>query len=311
MQDNTRKLTYGAMMLAIFIILLAVSVYVPLLGTITMLFIPLPIILYRLRYDRTASIFVLIAGIFLSIIGGVLLLPVAFVFGPLGFVIGEAIRNKKTKFYTFMASGLTFLITTIILYLGSITLFGINPIEELSTMIMESQSRAIALLEKTGEIPQDFVEQLNETIQYTLMAIPTAFILSSFFFAIIIISINLPIAKRLGHDVPTFPPFRFMKLPVITVWAYMIVILLPIFTNMEPGSTMELTYINGSFILRFLFLLQGISFVHHITYEMKSQKWLTILLTIVAVIINPLTVIIGILDTGINLRAWIGRNKSR
>ncbi len=310
MQDNARKLTYGAMMIAIFIILIAISVYVPLLGTVTMLFIPLPIILYRFRYDRAASIFVLVAGTLLSVLGGVLLLPVAFVFGPLGFVIGEAIQNKKTKLYTFMAAGLTFLITTIILYLASIVLFGINTIDELSKMITESQGRIITFLEKTGEVPEEFVKQLNETIQYTLLAIPSAFILSSFFFAFIIILINLPIVKRLGHEVPTFPPFRYMRLPVLTVWVYMIVILLPFFMNMESGSTTELTYINASFILRFLFLIQGVSFIHHVMHKMKAQKWVTILLSIVAIIFSPLTIIIGILDTGINLRAWVGRNKS-
>lgn len=311
MQDNARKLTYGAMMIAIFIILAAISVYVPLIGTFTMFFIPLPIMLYRLRYDRIASIFVLVAGTILSVLGGVLLLPVALIFGPLGLVIGEAIQSKKTKLYTFMAAGLTFLISTMVLYLVSIVLFGINTIDELSKMIMDTQNRAITFLENTGEVPEDFVEQLNETVQYTLMAIPSAFILSSFLFAFVIILINLPIAKRLGHEVPKFPPFRLMKLPVLTVWVYLIVILLPIFTNMESGSTTELTYINASFILRVLFLIQGISFIHHVTYEMKSKKWLTILLSIVALLFSPLTIIIGILDTGMNLRAWIGRNKSR
>ena len=58
MQDNARKITYGAMMIALFAILLAVSLYIPLLGSVTMFFIPLPIILYRLRYDRTSSILV-------------------------------------------------------------------------------------------------------------------------------------------------------------------------------------------------------------------------------------------------------------
>lgn len=36
MQDNARKITYGAMMIALFAILLAVSLYVPLLGSIIM-----------------------------------------------------------------------------------------------------------------------------------------------------------------------------------------------------------------------------------------------------------------------------------
>lgn len=311
MQDNARKLTYGAMMIAIFIILSAISVYIPLLGTVTMLFTPLPILLYRLQYDRTASIFVLIAGIVLSLFGGILLLPVTFTFGLLGIVIGEALQNKKTKLYTFMAAGLTFLITTIILYLLSIVLFGINMIEELTEMILSSQKQVITYLEGIGDVPEELVKQMNDTIQQTLTAIPSAFILSTFGFAFIVLLVNLPIIQRLGHEVPKFPPFRLMKLPSLTVWVYMLVILLPLFMTIEPGSTAELSYVNGAFILRFLFLLQGISFIFHMTYEMKSQKWLKILLTGVAILLSPLTIILGILDTGLNIRAWVGKNKSR
>lgn len=311
MQDNARKLTYGAMMIAVFIILAAISLYVPLLGTVTMFFIPLPIMLYRLRYDRSASIFVLLAGIAISVLGGVFLLPVTFALGLLGFVIGEAIQSKKTKLYTFMAAGLTSLITNTILYVLSIFLFGFNIITELPKMMSESQEQAITYLEKVGDVPEELVKQMNETIQQTLLAIPSAFILSSFAFAFIIILVNIPIIKRLGHDVPKFPPFRLMKLPVLIVWVYMIIILLPFFMNIESGSTAELTYINGSFILRFLFLLQGISFIHHVTYEMKTKRWLTILLSIVAILFSPLTIILGILDTGVNIRAWVGKNKSK
>ena len=311
MQDNTRKITYGAMMIALFIIMVAIAAYVPLLGTMIMLFIPLPIILYRLRYDRTASLFVTIAGIILSIMGGLLLIPIAFVFGSLGFVIGETINNKKSKLYIFMAAGLTFLIATVILYLVSVILFGINMIEELGTLAQESQAKAITFLQAFGEVPEEVAKQMNETIQYTLLTIPSAFILSSFAFAFIVIIINLPIVKRLGHEVPKFPPFRLMRLPVLTVWVYMIVVILPMIMTIEQGSTSEMTFVNASFILRFLFIIQGISFIYHVANEMKFSKWVTVLITIIAILFNPLTVIVGILDTGINLRAWIGKNKSR
>lgn len=311
MHDNARKITYGAMMIAIFIILVAISVYVPLLGTITMLFTPLPMILYRLRYDRNAAIFVTVAGILLSMLGGVFLLPVAFVFGPLGLIIGDTIRNQKSKLYTFMAAGLTFLISTIIIYLLSIVLFGINMVDELSTTVQESQKRVIDYLHRFGEIPEELIRQMDETIQYTLMSIPSAFILSSFAFAFIIILINMPILKRLGHNPSKFPAFRLMKLPVITVWIYMVVVILPLFMGIEQGSTTELTVVNASFILRFLFLLQGISFIHHYLYEMKLPKWVAVLSTIIAILFSPITIILGILDTGINIRAWIGNNKSR
>ena len=134
MQDNARKITYGAMMIALFAILLAVSFYIPLLGNVTMFFIPLPIILYRLSYDRNSSLLVLATGIVLSLlIGGILLVPFAFVHGLLGFVIGDTIMMGKTKLYTFMASGLTLLITGMVIYVAAVLFFGFNVIDELMT----------------------------------------------------------------------------------------------------------------------------------------------------------------------------------
>src|SRR5699024_12728969 len=114
-----------------------------------------------------------------------------------------------------------------------------------------------------------------------------------------------------SHVVPMVPSFHKMKLLVLVVLVYLIIILMRLFGELASGSMAELIYMNGSFLLRFLFLLQGISFIQHIMYEMKAQKWLSVLLTIVALLMSPLTIIIGILDTGINLRAWVGNDKSK
>lgn len=311
MQDNARKLTYGAMMVAIFVVLVMISFYIPLFGTITMLFIPLPIILYRLRYDRKASLLVTLAAILVSLIGGILLVFVALVFGALGFVIGEAIQQKRTKFYTFMASGLTFLISTILIYYLSVVLFGINSIEVFYQMMEESQQQVMTYINQIGEVPDEVSKQLYATFDATLKAVPTAFILSCYLFALVVILINLPIAKRLGHDVPTFPAFREMKLPVLIVWVYMLIILMPLLFGVESDSMAELIYINASFLLRFLFFLQGIAFIHHVIHTLKPRKWLPILATLVAFLFSPFIVILGILDTGLNLRALISKNNSR
>ncbi len=297
-------------MIAMFAILLAISVYVPLLGNITLFFTPLPFILYRLRYDRGPSIFVMLTGVVVSLLGGMALFPFAVLFGVLGFVIGDTIKSGKSKLYTFMAAGLTTLVIAILTYAATVLLLGINVIDELIKGMRESQETTIAFMERFGEVPEDITKQLDGMIQSTLMAIPSAFIIASFSFGFIIVLLNTVIAKRLGYATPRFQPFRAMKLPHVTVWCYLIILLLPLLTTMEEGSTLALTYVNASIILRFLFLLQGISFIHYYMFEMKLPKWGMILSTILAILLSPFTTILGILDTGVNLRAWIGKNKS-
>ena len=147
--DNARKITYGAMMTALFAILLAVSFYVPLIGGVTMLFIPLPMILYRLRYDRTASLLVLATGLFLSVlVGGVALVPFALVFGLLGFVIGDTLKSEKSKLYTFMASGLTLLTLTVLMYVAAVLFFKVNFIDEVMNGIQTSREQVTSFINK-------------------------------------------------------------------------------------------------------------------------------------------------------------------
>ena len=132
MQDNSKRITYGMLMIVLFIILLTVSVYVPLVADLTALFIPLPIILFRLRFDRTASLLILGISVLLSIaVGGVLLVPFALIFGAIGFIIGDSVSLKKTKLYTFMATGLTLLLSLVLTYVAAVLLLGVNVIDQL------------------------------------------------------------------------------------------------------------------------------------------------------------------------------------
>lgn len=312
MQDNARKITFGAMMIALFAIILAVSLYVPIVGSITMFFIPLPIILYRLRYDRASSLLVFATGIMLSfIVGGILLAPFAFVLGLLGIVIGETVSLGKTKLYTLMATGLTLLTTGTIMYVVAVFTFNFNIIDEFFKMIDETRLQMSSFMETFGGLPDNYDKLMDSQIEFYQTAIPSLFIISIFVLAFIYITLNLEVASRLGNKVPKFPPFRELKLPVMTVIVYGIVLLLSLFVPAEPGTNFFLISINATMILRFLFLLQGISLVHHFIYNMKAPKVMTVIATVFALILSPITTMLGILDTGMNIRTWIGKDKMK
>ena len=76
--EQTKQLTLGAMIIALFSILLAVSFYVPVLNLITILFLALPIAWYSAKFSRTASIYVVVLSMGISyFIGGLLAIPFA------------------------------------------------------------------------------------------------------------------------------------------------------------------------------------------------------------------------------------------
>ncbi|MCG7335120.1 YybS family protein [Sporosarcina sp. ACRSM] len=312
MKDDPRKITYGAMMIALFAILLAIILYVPPIGTITMFLIPLPIILYGLRYDRASTILVTGAGMIVSLlIGGIALLPFAFVFGLAGWMIAEMIKAGRSKLYLFMGLALMYIVTSIITYVGAVLLFNINFVEQLFTMMRESQKQFASFMGTYGTLPASYNEMTEELFTFYEHTVPAAFILTCFLFAFITLIPNLFFAKRLGHEVPKFPPFRNMKLPVITVLAYGVVLLLNMTVAMEPGTDLYLICVNATIILRTLFLLQGIALIHFYLHETKLPKAVTVVGTLFALFLHPVTTLLGVLDAGVNIRAWISKDKSR
>ena len=129
--NQTQRLTHGAMMIAIFAILIAIAYYVPIISLVATLFAPLPIAWFSAKYDRSSSIILGVIGCIITFFfGGLLILPFSMIFAVCGVVMGDALRTNKSKAYLFMATGISVLITFAIQYLISIKLFETDFIKE-------------------------------------------------------------------------------------------------------------------------------------------------------------------------------------
>ena len=74
---------------------------------------------------------------------------------------------------------------------------------------------------------------------------------------------------------------------------------------------MEFNYVNATVILRISIFIQGISFIHYYMNEVKLPKWVIVISTVIAILLSQVTVLLGVLDAGINIRTWIGEKKSK
>ena len=129
--NQTKGLAQGAMMIALFAILIAIALYVPLVSIIATFFAPLPLAWYSANYQRNQSIFVaVIACVMTFFIGGLIVLPFSFIFATIGVVIGISLKLNKSKLFILMSTGLTVLITFAIDYLITLKLFEIDFIKE-------------------------------------------------------------------------------------------------------------------------------------------------------------------------------------
>lgn len=310
MQDQARKITYGAMMAILFIILLAVTIYVPLINLLTVLLIPLPITLYRLQYDRGATAMVAVVTWLLTLpIAGPLSVPVAIMLSAVGFVIGDTVRTEKTKLYVFMSTGLTLLLSLIALYLGAVQFFSINPVNLLMENMETLQTEVLKVLAGTGGVTSDVERLVAESITYYQTIIPSLFIVSVYITAYLFMAPTLAVAARLGFTVPKFASFLNMRLPFLTVAVYGIILIFSIFSQTEQGTTAYLMEANAILIFRFLFFIQGLSLIYYALKTMKVPRIVNLPATLLAMFLSPITVMLGILDVAIDVRAWISKDK--
>ncbi|MDX8346060.1 YybS family protein [Rossellomorea sp. YZS02] len=303
---NPRVLTEGALMLAIFTVLMLLSLYVPLIGTLAFFVLPLPLILFSSKYSLWNSMVVLIGSLGLSFLfGGLLALPVAFMVATTGVVIGWCVKAKVDKMRLFMAASLTLVLNIVIGFVVSILFLGVNIIED---SLKESKAAYYSLFESLGQEPdKKLVDSLESSIDLVQTLMPTLFVGISVVLALLFIVINFPIMKRLGRDVPVFKPFREWKLPKSILWYYLITLVLSMILQPEKGTYAYTALINVLYVLQSLMAVQGLSFIYFFAHVKGWSKGILVLITIISIPLLYLVRILGIIDLGFDLRQRLQR----
>jgi len=309
--NQTKALVQGAAMVAIFTLMMIISAYIPLAFMLVFLFAPLPFAWYSAKYKRSTSILVAIVGCILTFItSGLAILPFAFIFALVGIMMGAAIHHQKSKLYLFMSSGIAVLLSTAIVFLAYVRLAGINMVEIGVEMAKKNYEQTAAMSQNlTGQstITPDQVEAVSKMMELT---IPSTVTLGAFFVAFVLMSINLPVLKRLGLDVPKFSPFQHMRLPRSILWYYMIVLCINLFIRPEFGSTLDVIVINVSYILWVLLILQGISFIHYFISKKGMPVGVKWIATLLAIPLSSFMILLGIIDLGFDVRSLVkGKTK--
>jgi uncharacterized protein YybS (DUF2232 family) len=306
---QTNKLTEGAILLAVYVILLILFLYLPLFWMVIAFVLALPFTYYTAKYNWKNGLFFFIGAVTLTlIVGNLVALPVTFLYGLVGIVFGWCLHEKRDRFITYSATTLTFLTCTVLLYVFSILLFKINFITEAIELTKATFEQTLAMMEETGQDVSVFEDSFSLLEQQIITLIPSMFILTSGIIVFLIQSISYPILKRLGFHVPKAKPFRNLKLPRSLIWYYLIAILISLFIPADKGEFLYNVFTNLLFILQFLFVIQGISFLFYLSFEKGVKRiWPIIgtILIIISPLFNTLARILGIIDLGFDLRQRI------
>ncbi|WP_116867971.1 YybS family protein [Bacillus wiedmannii] len=308
---NTKFITEGAALLAIYAMLLLISMYVPILGTVVTFALPLPFILLTIRYRLSNAFVIFTAALFITVIvSQPMNLVKTTMFGLIGIVLGYMYKKQKKPVEILMAGTLAYLIGIMLIYVASIKFFNIDLMKQMQNMLNESMAQSEKIVTAAGmpisKEQKELFAQFNDVLQ-TLF--PSLLVMVSVCFSWITVMISGSVLRKLKHDVIPWPKFKDIQIPKSIVWYYVIFILLSTFIKVEPTSYLHMVFSNLYVIFALLLVLQGLTFIAFLAHSKGFTKGVPIISFIVCMFIPmlfPLVTILGIIDLGISLRSKIG-----
>ncbi|MGR3776312.1 YybS family protein [Bacillus paramycoides] len=305
---STRFITEGAALLAIYAILLLISMYVPILGAVVTFALPLPFILLTVRHKLSNVLVIFVAALFITV---VVSQPISLIktvmFGLIGVVLGYMYKKGKKPVEILIAGTLAYLIGIMLIYVGSIKFFNIDLMKQMQNMFNESMAQSEKIVSAAGmpisKEQKELLGQFNDMLQ-TLF--PSLLVMVSLCFSWITVMISGSVLRKLKYDITAWPKFKDIQLPKSIIWYYVIFILLSTFMKVEPTSYLHMVFSNLYVIFAMLLVFQGLTFIAFVAHRKGFTKGVPIISFIVCIFIPmlfPLVTILGIIDLGISLRS--------
>lgn len=312
--NNGRKIAEGGVLLAVYVLLLFITVQIPFLGMITLFFLPIPFILVMLKEKISWLLgFLAVASVLSIIFGTVFSIPLTLFAGFVGIVIGYHLKYDKPVIQMFISSTLMIIACLIIFYSVTIFVANMNIIEETMTMFEESMNASIDTLNALGQpVPEDFEQTMRESMEMIQILMPSTLVVSSMVLAYFMILAAQPFVKRFSDKTVSWPLFRNLRLPKSLLWYYIFVLLATLFIQVEEGSYFSMAITNILYILQLFMVLQGFSFIFYVSHVKGWAKAIPIVLVVIS-LLNPflltLVRILGIIDLSLPFREAISKQK--
>ena len=305
--NNAHQLTRASILLAFYTVILLITLYVPILGSILVLFLPVPFIIFSAKNNFKSTIVFFVGAVLLSlIVGGPRSILFTFTFGMTGITMGYLLQKQKGRWITFLIASMVFLINLVLMYVTMVIFFKLNFIEEFIKIAEESLTSSVKMVGSLGQTPNTkVIEQMQASILMMETLIPSVFVMMSFMMVFFIQLVSVPILKRFDISVSDWKPFRELELPKSILYYYLISLALSIFANPEVGSYLYAAVSNLVFVLQLFMVVQGISFVFFYSHAKGFAKSFPIVAVVLAFFLPFLLYlvrILGIIDLGFNLR---------
>ncbi|MBK5444255.1 MULTISPECIES: YybS family protein [unclassified Peribacillus] len=312
--NSGRRIAEGGALLALYCILLFITVHIPIVGTFTLFFLPIPFILVTTKQKISWALgYLFVASLLSILISTILSVPMTLLMGATGITIGYFLKKDKPMAPMFISTVLVFLGGTLLIYAATVLVLDVNYIEKSMVMLEESIDSSVGIMESFDQAPTERIEKrMHESIDLLNTLMPSLFVVTSVIMVLLIFFAAHPILKRFSDKTLKWPHFRDLRLPKSLLWYYLITMLLALFVNTDKNSFVYMAITNLFFILQFFILIQGYSLVFYISH-VKSWTKAILILIVVASLLHPIFITIirflGIIDLGFPFRETIKKKE--
>lgn len=309
---NTRFITEGAVLLAVYMVLLLASLYIPILNVFISLALPLPFILFSIRYDvRRSLILVAIASVLTIIVSSPLSIMNTIMFGTAGIVFGSMYKKQRKPLEILLAGTLIYIANIVVLYIVSVQLLHYNFITEVKDMLNQSIQQAEQLAKATGtQVNKTQLKQFQNMIKIVGYVLPVIVVMTGLMMAWVTQLIAAPVLKRLRNPVQPWPPFRDIQFPKSILWYYILFLAITIFYRGKEGTYLYIALLNLNLLFQWIMGAQGFSFAAFWAHSRGYSKAIPIILFAASLFIPMLFSLVGflgIIDLGFSLRNRLGK----
>ena len=308
--NKGKQLAVGGLLLAIFSIMLLITIYVPVVGVLMMFILPIPFIFIALENSLKWSFVFLVAACFLTVIlGHILSVPLTLMMGSIGTTIGFYLRTGKSHLQMYILSVLLFIANMLFIFYTSMVLMDINYIDktiERMNVIIEQSERMFNSIGQNEE-SIEMLMQFKESMQLVEVLLPSLIVIASTVLVGVIIIGCKPIINRFSSKKILIAPLRQLQLPKSLLWYYLFTMIASLFIGPSDGIAYTVVF-NLLFCMQFFVMLQGYSFLFYISNKKKWHTFIPIIAVVLSIllpfasIVAPLIRILGIIDLGFSLR---------
>lgn len=298
------------MLAALTVVLLLPAIYLPVLGMLTLFIWPVPITVLGVRHGLRVSFLAMItAGLIASLLTHPLTAGSMVVWlGFLGLTLGYCFRHRYPPITTLGLGTLTVLASTMVLFLLSLVVFGVNPFTAWQEVFAESSGQVLEFYRQMGISGQQLAqmeELYSDMVEMFRYLLPATLLMGSVFAAFINFTVARLVMAKLGQPVPGLPSFDRWQFPRNMVWGYLAGILSHYGGNYYGISLLVEIGINVYVIFNLLFAVAGLAVVHYFLQQYRVHRILRVLATIF-IVLNPvlfqLSSLLGIFDVVFNFR---------